>query len=138
MTGSINTTLVNKTDYSLLESLAIRDCTTPFCSVKIEQLMKFSGLSKTKVRNALRIFIMMGFVKEGNKDRRNKTYYITEQGEDHFLEVFNYTFEQLDKLRDDYDKSLALAQTECSISVDTHDESNNTEDVNNDDNNNNN
>lgn len=80
--------------------------------------MQYTNLSKTKVRNALRIFIMMGLVKEGNKDNRSKTYYITEQGEEHYMAIFSLTPDELDKLRDDFEDNQETAQTECSISAD--------------------
>lgn len=116
MISPLYTSMINKTDYYILEVLAIRSLTTPFYSAKIEQLMQYTGLSKTKVRNALRVFMMMGLIKEGNKDHRSKTYYITEQGEDYYLKIFDLEYEELEKARDNYDENNA--QCECSISID--------------------
>ena len=121
MVSPLYTSIVNKTDYLILEVLATRDLNTPFFSAKIEQLMQYTSLSKTKVRNALRVFIMMGLVNEGNKDHRSKTYYITGRGEDHYMAVFGLTLEDLNKLKDEFQNSQETAQTECSISADVTD-----------------
>lgn len=118
MISQLYTSIINKTDYLILEVLAVRCLTTPFYSAKIEQLMEYTSLSKTKVRNALRVFIMMGLVKEGNKDHRNKTYYITEQGEEHYMLIFDLTPEDLEKARDEFLNNQETAQTECSVGVD--------------------
>lgn len=127
MANQLYTSIINKTDYIILEVLAVRNLITPFFSATIEQLMEYTSLSKTKIRNTLRVFMMMGLVKEGNKDKRNKTYYITEQGEDHYMEIFDMTPEQMDILREQFEAintvNQETAQTECLVSSDIHDTS---------------
>lgn len=119
MANQLYTSIINKTDYLILEVLAVRTLNTPFYSATIEQLMDYTTLSKTKIRNALRVFIMMGLVKEGNKDHRNKTYYITVQGEDHYMQIFDLLPEELDMKRDEFEiLNNKTAKKECSTDED--------------------
>ncbi|EGT3619236.1 hypothetical protein ACV3Q3_13080 [Clostridium perfringens] len=88
--------LFNVSDYAILEVFIHYDCTSPIAAFTREQLIDKTGFSLSKVRNSLSMFLMLNMIKEGAKDGKKKTYYITDEGIDNFQEAYRLTDEELD------------------------------------------
>ncbi|HCL4447294.1 TPA: transcriptional regulator [Clostridium botulinum] len=96
--------LFNKNDYKMLESLIERQCDAPAASLTIKQLMKITEMSKSKIISVKDNFLLMKFISEGAKDRNSKTYYITNEGLNHFKLVFGFTDEDINEMIDNFNK----------------------------------
>lgn len=83
-------TFFNKSDYAILDVLIGNECHSAFKSLTTKYIIEDTGLSHVKVRQTLKNFIMMDIVKEGAKDGNSKTYYVTEKGKLHYMDVFKY------------------------------------------------
>lgn len=92
--------MFNKSDYGVLELLIAEECFSPIKSLSKQYIMKSTGFSHVKVQQVLRSFILVDFVKEGLKSGNNKTYFCTEKGKEHYMDMFNYTEEDLEELMD--------------------------------------
>lgn len=83
--------MFNKNDYIILEMLIAEECNSPYKSLTKQFIIKESKFSHVKVQQVLKSFLLIGFVKEGTKDGNNKTYYYTDDGKKHYMEVFEYS-----------------------------------------------
>ncbi|HBJ1650356.1 TPA: hypothetical protein LA460_000260 [Clostridium botulinum] len=92
----------NKTDYTILEILIGNECDTPFKSLSTKYLIESSGYSHVKVRQTIKSFQLCGFVKEGSKDGNKKTYYVSNDGVKHYMDVMDYDKNDLEDLIDKY------------------------------------
>lgn len=92
----------NKTDYAILEILIGNNCDTPFRSLSTKYLIESSGYCHVKVRQTMKSFQLCGFVKEGSKEGNKKTYYVTNDGVKHYMEIMNYNKNDLGDLIDKY------------------------------------
>lgn len=90
--------IFNKTDYIILEMLIVEECNSPFKSLSKPYIIKESGFSHVKVQQVLKSFQLVGFVKEGTKDGNKKTYYYTQEGKNHFMQIFEYEEEDMEDL----------------------------------------
>lgn len=90
--------MFNKNDYVILEMLIAEECNSPYKSLTKQFIIKKSKFSHVKVQQVLRSFQLVGFIKEGTKDRNNKTYYYTEEGKKHYMQVFEYSNEDIEIL----------------------------------------
>lgn len=97
--------LFNKNDYKMLESLIERECNAPAASLTIKQLMRITEMSLSKIRSVKDNFILMNFIAEGSKDGNSKTYYITQQGVEHFKLVFGFDDDKINEMIDDFKKA---------------------------------
>lgn len=70
----------SKNDYKILSIFSKNGCTTELKSHTIKYLQEATELSYDKVRNTIQYFIKLGFLKEGARQHRTKTYYITREG----------------------------------------------------------
>lgn len=93
--------MFNKSDYAILELLIAGECFSPFKSLTKQHLIKETGYSHVKVQQSLKGFMLANFVKEGTKDRNNKTYFCTEEGKLHYMKIFAYTEEDIEELIED-------------------------------------
>lgn len=77
-------TIFTENDYRIMKSILDKnDKNKGRCKTKattIEEIRLKTNLSVTKIRNTLNLFIEHGFVIEGVKQRRTKTYMVTTQG----------------------------------------------------------
>lgn len=94
--------MFNKSDYAILELLIGYECFSPFKSLSKQFIMSNTKYSHVKVQQSLKGFMLSGFVREGTKDRNNKTYFCTESGLEHFKKVFDYNDEDIDNVIDNY------------------------------------
>lgn len=78
ITGSDNAPTRN--DYAILAELYNGQCTTELRAYTIAHLRDKTNLSMNKVRRSIEIFKGIGYVQEGIKSGRAKTYYITIAG----------------------------------------------------------
>lgn len=90
--------IFNKNDYVILEMLIAEECNSPYKSLTKQFIIKQSGFSHVKVQQVLKSFLLVGFVKEGTKDGNNKTYYYTDKGKEHYMQVFEYSNEDIEIL----------------------------------------
>lgn len=90
----------NKTDYKVLECLIAKGCLSPVASVTIKQIMEFTELSQTKVRAVINQFKLMNYIKDGSKEGNNKTYYITNDGIEHFKIAFNFDDIDIEEMKE--------------------------------------
>lgn len=95
-------TLINKTDYIILELMIKNESYSSYVSLSTPYLIKKSKLSHVKVRQVLKNFILLGFVHEGSKDGNKKTYYITESGLEHYKDIFGLDDKDIEKMIEDY------------------------------------
>lgn len=94
----------NKTDYRILEELICNECYSSYISLSVKDLIAKTNLSHVKIRQSLKNFIGFGFVREGNKNRNSKTYYITQEGINNYKEAFNYDDADINTVIDSYSK----------------------------------
>lgn len=94
--------MFNKSDYAILELLIGCECFSPFKSLSKQSIMSNTKYSHVKVQQSLKGFMLVDFVREGAKDRNNKTYFCTEAGLEHYKKIFDYTDEDIDKVIDNY------------------------------------
>lgn len=88
----------NKSDYYILDVLIGNECYSAFKSLTTQQIIQDTKLSHVKVRRTLKSFIMAGIVNEGTKDGNNKTYFVTENGKEHYMNVFKYNDDDIKDL----------------------------------------
>lgn len=94
----------NKNDYAILDVLIANECYSAFKSLTTGYIIEDTGLSHVKVRQTLKNFIMLELVKEGTKDGNSKTYFVTEKGKKHYMDVFNYNDKDIaDLVKDEKD-----------------------------------
>ena len=94
----------NKTDYKILEILIGNNCNTPFRSFTIKYLVNKSGYSHIKIRQSIKTFQMLGYIKEGSKDGNSNTYYVTNEGINHYMQVMDYDEKDMKDLYDFYEE----------------------------------
>lgn len=77
-------TVFTENDYKIMKSILDKnDKDKGRCKTKattIEEIKSKTDLSITKIRNTLNLFIENGFVMEGVKQGRTKTYMVTKEG----------------------------------------------------------
>lgn len=95
--------LFNKKDYQILNELIINKCVNSMCSLTIEQLMGLTGFSATKVRTVVKSFLILDYIKEGSKDGNCKTYYITEEGVEHYKVQHGLTDQDIQEMIEEED-----------------------------------
>ena len=79
MKGVVNVTLT-KNDYMILESLYDNNCITKMCSFTKQRMADECKLSVFKIASSMKMFINMGYIEEGAKEEKSKTYYVTLDG----------------------------------------------------------
>lgn len=89
-------TIFNTSDYAILEVLVKHNCTSPMASLTREQLVKFTDLSMSKIRMSVTNFVFANILKEGAKDGKKKTYYITKDGLKNYQNAYGLTDEELE------------------------------------------
>lgn len=89
--------LFNVTDYAILEVFIHYECTSPIAAFTREQLIDKTGFSMSKIRTSLSMFLMLDMVKEGAKDGKKKTYYITDNGIDNFQATYGLDDDELEE-----------------------------------------
>ena len=99
---------LNKNDYAILELIIVNECVSPWKSLTTKFIIEESGLSHVKVRQVLKTFIIMKYVSEGAKDGNNKTYYATEEGINHYKQVFDYDDLDIEDLIANYKEEKGL------------------------------
>lgn len=99
---------LNKNDYAILELIIVNECVSPWKSLTTKFIIEESGLSHVKVRQVLKTFIIMKYVSEGAKDGNNKTYYATEEGINHYKQVFGYDDYDIEDLIANYKEEKGL------------------------------
>lgn len=90
----------NKTDYKVLECLIAKNCMSPVASLTIKQIIEFTELSQTKIRSVINQFKLMSYIKDGSKEGNNKTYYITNEGVEHFKVAFNFNDDEIEEIKE--------------------------------------
>lgn len=83
-------TLFNKSDYDILELLISDNCNSSFKSITKQEIMRETGFSDTKVRQAIKNFVLTGFISEGSKEGNSKTYFYLEKGKQHYMDILGY------------------------------------------------
>lgn len=78
---------ISKNDYKILLRLSEDECTTELKSYTINEIVKTTGLSVSKVRVALRTFKLLNYIAEGAVSKSAKTYYITTKGQEKLKEL---------------------------------------------------
>lgn len=71
---------LTRKDYMILDTLYQNNGITTLCALPKSKIIEKTNLSDSKIRNSLRNFISLGYIDEGAKDDKSKTYYLTEQG----------------------------------------------------------
>lgn len=91
----------SKNDYLILGKLLSDGYDTEFKSCNLDKLQDLSvseknpkGLSKNKLRSTVRAFIEEGYMNEGLREYKKKTYYITEVGKERVKELFGINSEE--------------------------------------------
>lgn len=92
----------NKNDYIILETLVGNECITPFRSLTIKHLVNACKFSHIKIRQTIKTFQIYDYIKEGSRDGNTKTYYVTNLGVKHYMEVMNYNEEDISNLIEQY------------------------------------
>lgn len=87
--------IFNKNDYVVLEMLIAEECNSPYKSLTKQFIIKDSGFSHVKIQSVIKSFLLVGFVKEGLKDGNKQTYYYTEKGKEHYMQVLEYSEEDI-------------------------------------------
>lgn len=88
--------LFNTSDYQILEVLVQNNCTSPMASLTRQQIVKMTNLSMSKIRITLQNFVFAKIIKEGAKDGKKKTYYITELGLKNYQNAYGLTDDELE------------------------------------------
>lgn len=99
---------LNKNDYSILELIIVNECVSPWKSLTTKFIIEETGLSHVKVRQVLKTFVIMRYISEGAKDGNNKTYYATEEGINHYKQVFDYDDIDIEDLIANYKEEKGL------------------------------
>lgn len=99
---------LNKNDYSILELIIVNECVSPWKSLTTKFIIEETGLSHVKVRQVLKTFVIMKYISEGAKDGNNKTYYATEEGINHYKQVFDYDDIDIEDLIANYKEEKGL------------------------------
>ena len=92
----------NKNDYIILESLIGNECITPFRSLTVKYLVDNCKFSHVKIRQTIKTFQIYDYVKEGSRDGNTKTYYVTNLGVKHYMEVMDYNEDDISELIEQY------------------------------------
>ena len=71
---------LNKNDYRILDKIYDGGGRAVMCSLTLEKIAELSGLSIHKIRASIKLFIGLGFVNEGARDSRAKTYFLSDKG----------------------------------------------------------
>lgn len=79
----------NKTDYEILHFLINGEFYTEFKSCTIKIMIRELKFSESKIRLAINNFIKDGYVKEGIKQGKSKTYFITDKGLEELRNLIN-------------------------------------------------
>jgi DNA-binding transcriptional regulator GbsR (MarR family) len=98
--------VIKKNDYSILELLICEECFSSYGAMSTPDIIEKTNLSHVKVGQVLKNFIMFGFLAKGRKDGMKNTYYVTNDGLEHYKQQLQYEDEDIDKMIDDYNKKL--------------------------------
>ena len=71
---------LSKNDYNILIILNHYQCNSKLKSFTIERISKETNLSIPKIRNSVKMFLLLNYITEGSHDKSAKTYYINENG----------------------------------------------------------
>lgn len=78
----------SKGDYKILESFSKTKSTTEMKSLTIKQIQEITGYSINKVRDAIKILLLLQYIQEGAVQHSAKTYYLTKSGQSKLHELF--------------------------------------------------
>lgn len=92
----------NKNDYIILQQLIGNECITPFRSLTIKYLVEVCKFSHIKIRQTIKTFQIYNYIKEGSRDGNTKTYYVTDLGVKHYMEIMGYDEEDISDLIEQY------------------------------------
>ena len=70
----------SRNDYKILFELYNEGCFTEISALSVRSIQGRVKLSQNKVRQALKVFKQVGYIKEGATIERAKTYYVTNEG----------------------------------------------------------
>lgn len=71
---------LSKNDYNILVLLHNNQCNTKMKSYTIKKISQDTNLSIPKIRNAIKMFLLLNYINEGSNDASSKTYYINQNG----------------------------------------------------------
>lgn len=72
--------LYTKNQFKIIILLYQNGCVNEFKSYGIDKITMGTKLASNTVRNTLKTFVEIGFVKEGMMNWKAKTYYLTDEG----------------------------------------------------------
>lgn len=98
--------IIKKKDYAILELLICKECFSPYSALSTPDIIAETKLSHVKIGQVVKNFTIFGFLAEGHKDEKKKTYYVTNEGIQHYKEQLKYTDEDMIEMVDDYNKKL--------------------------------
>ena len=98
--------VIKKNDYSILELLICKECYSSYSALSTPDIIKETGLSHVKIGQVVKNFVMFGLIAEGSKDGKKKTYYITQNGLEHYKQQLEYEEQDINDMIDNYNKKL--------------------------------
>ena len=98
--------IIKKKDYVVLELLICKECFSSYGALSTPDIIEETGLSHVKIGQVVKNFTMFGLISEGSKDGKKKTYYINENGIQHYKQQLQYEEKDIDEMIENYNKEL--------------------------------
>lgn len=98
--------VIKKKDYVVLATLICKECFSSYSALSTPDIISETKLSHVKIGQVVKNFTMFGFLAEGIKDGKKKTYYVTDDGMNHFKQQLKYDENDINEMIDIYNKKI--------------------------------